>query len=296
MLTPITREEARRRLPHRAKESHKGTYGTLSVIGGSACYRGAALLACGGAHRVGAGIVCLCATERVIDAVISRFPECILRPLPEGEDGGIDPSSLAHPEQVLPKTTAILVGCGMGNTARTGKIVKDLLLHHSAPMLIDADGLNALSAREDKEQLLARVGKELILTPHIGEMARLCALPIDQIKQSPAQIASLYAKQWGVTLVLKDAVTHVASPKGEVWQSTTGNAGLARGGSGDVLAGIISSLLAQGKSALDAAICGVYLHGAAADLAAEQKTMTCMLPSDLFDTLPAVISSLGSAN
>ncbi len=277
-------------LPTRKKDSHKGTFGTLSVVCGSTRFRGAAILACGGAHRAGCGIVALCSIEKVISPAITRFPECILCPLDENEHGGIAASSLTHPEAVLPRSSALLVGPGMGNTIETGKIVRALLLHHPAPILIDADGLNALAARGDMAELFNRAKKPVILTPHVGEFSRLSGLEIPEIKQNPAEIAATYAKTWNVTLVLKDAVTHVATPEGEVFHSTTGNAGLARGGSGDVLAGIIASLLAQGLCAPDAARLGVYLHGAAADLAASRKTMTSMLPSDLFDTLGEVLT------
>ncbi len=272
-------------LKRRKKDSHKGTYGQLLAVCGSSAYRGSAVLACGGALRSGAGIVCLASVEPVLAALMAKHSECILLPLPMNREGGIDASSTLQIAQRLSRSTALLVGCGMGMTRDTERIVCDVLQNAVCPMILDADGLNVLAAREDASALLCSAKAPLILTPHMGEMARLRRCSVEQLKADPCGAAAEYARKWGCTLVLKDAVTYIASPDGTVYVNTTGNPGLARGGSGDVLAGIIASLAAQGMTATEAAVCGVYLHGAAADDCARRLSMCGMLPSDLLEGL-----------
>lgn len=294
-MQPITRETVFSLIPPRRPDSHKGSYGTLMVVCGSACYRGAAVLACGGALRSGVGICCLASVEPVIEAVLARYSECTLLPLPSAVHGGISAKE-AIPLLLEKRKTAkaVLVGCGMGNTLDTEQIVTALLADAPCPILIDADGLNAIAGRgDDPASLFAAACRGVILTPHVGEMSRLCGRSVEAIKRDPAAVAAEFAAKWGCTLVLKDSVTHIASPDGSVFRNTTGNAGLARGGSGDVLAGIIASFAAQGLSPTDAAVCGVYLHGAAADDCAARRSMAGMLPSDLTEGLCHVFRDNG---
>lgn len=293
---PITASAVFSRIPKRARESHKGTYGQLLAVCGSSLYRGAAVLACGGALRSGAGIVCMASVEPVIAAVLHRHSECTLCPLPASSiHGGVDAEhAIPLLRRRLARASAMLIGCGMGNNEDTARIAKWTLGEADCPIVLDADALNALSNEPNAlSALLGGAKKGAILTPHVGEMSRLCGLTVDRIKQSPDEIASRFAQEWGCTLVLKDALTHVASPEGRVYVNTTGNAGLARGGSGDVLAGILASLAAQGLSPIDAAICAVWLHGAAADDCAARLSMAGMLPSDLLSGLCNVFLANG---
>ena len=282
MAKQITAELVFDRIPPRARDSHKGTYGFLTAVCGSSSFRGAAVLACAGALRSGAGIVCLASVEPVLQSLTANYSECILLRLPQTDTGGAaaEGSIPALTEKIL-RSTAVLVGCGMGNTPDTEAITEAVLRRAECPVILDADALNTISVRQDLPALLREAKGGVILTPHVGEMSRLCSLPIAQIKAEPARIAAHFAREWSSVVVLKDAVSVVASPDGEVYENTSGNAGLARGGSGDVLAGIISSLTAQGLRPIDAAVCGVYLHGAAADDCAVRLSMAGMLPSDL---------------
>ena len=287
----ITEEMVFSLLPPRRSDSHKGDYGTLLALCGSRCYRGAAILSCGGALRSGAGIVCLGSVEEVVSAAVVSHPELTLLPLPADAEGGIDTERCAG--QILgrlERSDACLAGCGMGNTPATASLTRMLLGEARCPLVLDADALNALSRMSDRDELLRLRSCPTVLTPHVGEMARLSGERIADIKASPAAIAARYAEKWGCTLVLKDAVTHIADASGRVWRGEVGNAGMARGGSGDVLAGIIASLLAQGRDASDAAVCGVYLHGAAGDECASRLSMSGMLPSDLLGGLCAVFA------
>ena len=290
MAATITPESVWAHIPPRARDSHKGSFGAVLVVAGSACYRGAASLAVEGALRTGAGIVTLASVEPVLAAVSARLPECCLCPCLAGAEGGISPRSL--PNITRQKATTLLLGPGLGYTAQsaaraaeTRELVEKLLPGFGGSAVLDADGLNAAA------QLLPYFGTvphptgELILTPHPGEMSRLTGLSMAEINEDRVEIALQYAKAWNAVVVLKGAGTVVAAPDGRCRVNTTGNPGLSRGGSGDALAGMTAALLACGLPAYEAAACAVYLHGAAADRAAALRGEYGMLPQDLFAQL-----------
>lgn len=290
MAATITPESVWAHIPPRARDSHKGSFGAVLVVAGSACYRGAASLAVEGALRAGAGIVTLASVEPVLAAVSARLPECCLCPCLAGAEGGISPRSL--PNITRQKATTLLLGPGLGYTAQsaaraaeTRELVEKLLPGFGGSAVLDADGLNAAA------QLLPYFGTvphptgELILTPHPGEMSRLTGLSMAEINEDRVEIALQYAKAWNAVVVLKGAGTVVAAPDGRCCVNTTGNPGLSRGGSGDALAGMTAALLACGLPAYEAAACAVYLHGAAADRAAALRGEYGMLPQDLFAQL-----------
>ncbi len=290
MAATITPESVWAHIPPRARDSHKGSFGAVLVVAGSACYRGAASLAVEGALRTGAGIVTLASVEPVLAAVSARLPECCLCPCLAGAEGGISPRSL--PNITRQKATTLLLGPGLGYTAQsaaraaeTRELVEKLLPGFGGSAVLDADGLNAAA------QLLPYFGTvphptgELILTPHPGEMSRLTGLSMAEINEDRVEIALQYAKAWNAVVVLKGAGTVVAAPDGRCCVNTTGNPGLSRGGSGDALAGMTAALLACGLPAYEAAVCAVYLHGAAADRAAALRGEYGMLPQDLFAQL-----------
>ena len=223
----------------------------------------------------------------VLAAVSARLPECCLCPCEPGAEGGISPQSI--PRILRQKATVLLIGPGLGylaqSTARaaeTRTLVKKLLTGFSGSAVLDADGLNAAASLMNAGEELPRPAKELILTPHPGEMSRLTGLSVEAVQADREGVARRYAAQWNAVVVLKGARTVVAAPDGRVCVNPTGNPGLARGGSGDVLAGMTSALLACGLSAYEAAACAVWLHGAAADRAARQKGEYGMLPQDIF--------------
>lgn len=274
----IDREFVLHHLPVRPRAGHKGTFGTLLVLAGSTRYRGAAALAAEAALRAGAGLVRLASTAEVCDTVAARQPACIFEPLPATEAGGIDPAGL--PAALSGGHTAVLAGCGMGNTAETAALTRTLLQEAKAPLVLDADALNVLAGHVQGEEdrghgeglgLLRAVRTPLVLTPHIGEMARLVGLETKDVLTAPEAIARRFASEQGCVVVLKSHRTVVVSPGGGVFLlDGPGNPGLARGGSGDVLAGIIASLLAQGFPPEVAAACGVWLHAEAGRKAAQQ--------------------------
>ncbi len=291
----ITKEFVWRNIPPRARDSHKGTFGSVLAVAGSAFYRGAALLAAEGALRTGAGIVTLASVEPVLSAAVTRLPECCLCPCKEGAQGGISPESV--PLIRRQKATVLLLGPGLGGTAQsvaraaeTRALVQQLMPGFAGSAVLDADGLNAAA------QLIPYFGRmphpagELVLTPHPGEMARLTGLSAAAIAADREEIALCYAKEWNAVVVLKGAHTVVACPDGRLYVNPTGNPGLARGGSGDVLAGMLAAFLACGLPACEAAACAVYLHGAAADRAAAKHGEYGMLPHDILPELGALFA------
>ena len=274
MAVEITEEFVWQSIPPRARDSHKGTFGSVLAVAGSAFYRGAALLAAEGALRAGAGIVTLASVEPVVSAAVTRLPECCLCPCKEGAQGGIAPENV--PLLRRQKATVLLLGPGLGGTAQsaarateTRTLVQQLLPGFVGAAVLDADGLNAAAQLLAEGKPFPHPAGELVVTPHPGEMARLTGLSAAALAADRAGIALRYAKAWNAVVVLKGARTVVASPDGRVCVNPTGNPGLARGGSGDVLAGMLAALLACGLPAYQAAACAVYLHGAAADRAAE---------------------------
>ena len=258
-------------------------------MAGSASYRGAAALAVEGALRTGAGIVTLASVEPVLAAVSARLPECCLCPCEAGAEGGIAPENI--PRIQRQKATVLLLGPGLGYTAQsmaraaeTRTLVQTLLPGFAGSAVLDADGLNAAADLLQAGKMLHPMG-ELILTPHPGEMARLTGLSAAAIHADREGTALQFAREWNAVVVLKGAQTVIAAPDGRCRMNPTGNPGLSRGGSGDVLAGMTAALLACRLPAYEAAACAVYLHGAAADRAAAVHGEYGMLPHDILPEL-----------
>ena len=264
------------RLPRRAANSHKGDYGRLFILAGSRGYTGAAALCARAAVRGGAGLVTVAVPEDSYPIVAVKCDEAMVWPLPE-DDGA-----------VLEKAKgcdAALIGPGLGQGERTGRLVLALLRTLNCPVILDADGLNIVSGHIDV--LDGRAG-ETVLTPHEGEFSRLtgCPLPV----RDRAGMARRFAQAHRCTLVLKGHRMVTAFPDGTCAVNPTGNPGLAKGGSGDVLAGLMAALVAQGlENAVPAA---VWIHGRAGDLAAEDKGEYGMTPSDVIERIPCAIKEL----
>ena len=306
-IKEITENMVWERVPERVQDSHKGTYGKVLCVAGSSRFRGAAALCTEGALRSGCGIVTLATVEPVFASVQPRMPEAILLSCSQSDAlnekdewfGGIDGSEASKLRSELKNGySALVIGPGMGNTDDTAALTKALVTDTAVTAVLDADALNALARKSDNDpQVRSYAGQNLtylpraasdgslIITPHPGELARLCSCTIKQIKDSPAEIAVLYAIKNNCVVVLKEHRTIIATPEGRIYRNTSGNSGLARGGSGDILAGMIGSLAAQGLSAEDAAICGVWLHGRAAERCSARRSQTCMLPHDIFEDL-----------
>ena len=295
MAAEITSEFVWQNIPRRARESHKGTFGSVLTVAGSAFYRGAALLAAEGALRTGAGIVTLASVEPVVSAAAACLPECCLCPCSAGVEGGIAPENV--PLIRRQKATVLLLGPGLGGTvqsaaraAETLALVQQLLPGFEGSAVLDADGLNAAAQLLAEGKTLPHPAGELIVTPHPGEMARLTGLSVAQINADRENTACQYAEKWNAVVVLKGCRTVVAAPDSRVCTNPTGNPGLARGGSGDVLAGMTAALLACGLPAYEAAACAVYLHGAAADRAAAALGEYGMLPHDILSQLGRIFA------
>ncbi|MBI5824513.1 MAG: NAD(P)H-hydrate dehydratase [Chloroflexi bacterium] len=293
-------------MPERTPASHKGTFGTVFVVAGSASYTGAALLAGKAAYRIGAGLVTLAVPEPLHAALAGHIPEATWVLLPH-ENGFISdhasdnvlqnlqvlpsPSSAAWTVlQNLERATAFLIGPGLGDKLSTGAFVEDLIPSVQIPMVVDADGLRHLSQITDWYKKLFAPA---VLTPHPGEMSVLTGLPKAEIQSNREAIAGRYSKEWEHVVVLKGAFTVVASPDGRSTIIPVATPALARAGTGDVLAGLIVGLRAQGLDAYDAAVAGAFIHAQAGLFAAETLgTTASVLASDVLDAVSNVISEL----
>lgn len=288
MAKEITGQQVFELLPRRKADSHKGSYGKVMCLAGSARFRGAAALAAEGALRAGAGLVTLASVEPVIAAAAARVPECVFLPCRQSAEGGVSAQSAGAVLEKVRGMDALLFGPGLGDSEDTAALLEKLGPSAGCALVLDADGLNAAAKME---ALPRSPGLPLILTPHPGEMARLCGLTIAEVNAGREGIAAGYARAEDCVVVLKGHRTIVAGPQGEVFVNPTGNPGLSRGGSGDILAGMIAGLAAQGLSPLDAAVCGVWLHGAAADKCAGRLGQYGMLPHDIFADLGAIFAA-----
>lgn len=288
-LAVLDRAAVQEILPKRERASHKGSYGRLLTIAGSKNMSGAALLSVMAALRSGAGLVTLASTDRVIDAAAARICEATYLRLPEAPSGEIAAEGLRDIVTAMLRSTACLIGCGMGCSENTARILRTVLENSTVPVIIDADGINCLSRDIN---IIRTASAPVILTPHLGEMARLVRRPAAEIAADRFRIARDFAREWQVTLVLKDFITVIALPDGSLYLNTAGNPGMARGGSGDVLAGIIGSLTAQGIAPGLAAAAGVHIHALCGDGAAARLSEYGMLPSDIIDELPLLFQSI----
>lgn len=279
-LTVLTAAQIWERIPVRKPDAHKGNCGKVLALCGCADYRGAAALCTLGALRSGAGLTTLAAPETVINSIASRILEAVFLPLPDDE-------ALIR---ALKQATVCAAGCGKKENADTVREMRLILAHAPGTIVLDAGGLCCPPQASD---LLPACDGRLILTPHPGEMARLTGLTVPQILQMPADVAAGYAQKTGAVVVLKGHRTLIAAPDGRLYENRTGNAGLARGGSGDILTGIIAGLAAQGLAPLDAALCGVWLHGSAADRCARRKSIMGMLPEDILEDLGQIFLENG---
>ncbi len=282
------------RLPERALNSHKGTYGHALVVAGSRKYVGAAYLAAQASVRTGAGLTTLASPESVYPIVAVKTDEAIHFPLPEDLDGCVSPDAASLIHGSRGRYSAVAVGSGMGWSEGTSKFLGALLCRSedwpgTLPTLVDADGLNNLSRLDRWHQ---RVGRPLVLTPHPGEMATLTGLAVEQVQRDRVAVSREWAAAWDAWVVLKGANTVIAHPDGLVHVSPFANPGLASGGTGDVLSGIIVALLAQGLPPGHAACCGVYLHGVAAEIVAQRLGAAGSAASDLLEALPRAIHRL----
>lgn len=268
------------RLPDREAAAHKGNFGKLLLLCGSRGYTGAAALAAMGALRVGAGLVYLGVPESIYAIEAVKLTEPVVFPLPD-EDGMLSVEAADELSRKLDQMDAVLIGPGLGQSAGTLCTVQYILEHFRGPVILDADGINSMRSHKD---ILRGRTSPTILTPHEGEFCRFVGRPVENRLES----ARCLAADLGATIVLKGHDTIITDSR-ICYINTTGNPGMAVGGSGDVLAGMITGLVGQGLEPLEAAACAVWLHGAAGDICAREIGQYGMLPSDMLQVLPRLM-------
>ena len=288
-MTQLTEQDILTGLKPRLPETSKRDYGKLACVCGSTHYRGAATLAVSAALRSGVGLVQLCSIPDVIAACAAGNPAATLLPLPETPSGAISAESARTVCAALRTADACLVGCGLGRSRDACDLVARLVLYAPCQLVLDADALYAISR---SRELLHKAKLPPILTPHIGEFARLFGTTVAEIDNRSAATLTL-ARDTESIVVLKGHTTYIAAPDGRLRSCTVGNAGMAKGGSGDLLAGLIGGLAAQGYDPFFAACAGVLLAGTAGDLCAARLGMTGMVPGDQLSDLCAYYAAHG---
>jgi len=275
-------------LLQRKPNSHKGDFGHIFILGGCARYSGAVVLSGNAAMRSGAGLVTIGIPKSLNPAIIKiKFKEVMTLPLRETKTTALSFSGYAQIKDFLKKVDVLAVGPGLSIEVSAQKLARKVISQVDKPMVIDADGLNALVGHLDI--LRTSVAYTKILTPHSGEMARLLNVSVAQVECDRVDIAKNFSEKFKVVLVLKGHQTIVSAKRGEFFINQTGNPGMATAGSGDVLSGMIAAFLGQGLDAFNAAKYAVYLHGLAGDLAAKEKTQISLIASDIIDKIPQAI-------
>ncbi len=274
----------------RSPNSHKGTFGRLVCIVGSDRYKGAAQIATLAALRSGAGLVQAVTTHSCSISLGAAVKEVMHLPLESGADGFImaSESTLQKTMEAISSADAVLVGCGLGNTPDTRKIVEFVIEKANCPIIIDADGINALSTCIE---LLRKAKTDIVLTPHPGELGRLCGVDTKEAMAKRYELSKKLCEEFGVTVVAKSAATVISTPD-KAYLSLYGNDGLAKGGSGDLLAGLIASFLAQGYAPDVAAKLGVVVLGVGCETVSRKTSRTGMLVSDILNCLPSLFKKI----
>ena len=286
-MIPITPTLVAKLLPQRPDDAHKGTMGTMLNISGSYAMAGACILSSLSALKCGVGLLKTAVPKSIYPIVASQVYEAVFLPY-ETKNGAVNMGFFDTALSVAENADSVLLGCGLSLCDESVAFVENFVKNCKTKMLVDADGINALSQNIN---ILKDKKADIVLTPHIKEMSRLTKLSVDYILENRVEVASNFAKENDVVIVLKGKNTIVTDGE-QVFVNPTGNSGMAKGGSGDVLSGIIASFMAQGLSTLDASIVGVYIHGLSGDLAADSLSKTSMLPSDIIDCLPQIFKAI----
>jgi hydroxyethylthiazole kinase-like uncharacterized protein yjeF len=276
-------------LPERPPQAHKGTFGTVVVLAGSLGFTGAAYLASTAAARTGAGLVRLLVADTIYPILAAKCTEVMATPVPEVAPGAVGHAAYDSVLRQMSAAEAGVVGPGLGRDTSTWRLILDLALHATCPLVLDADALNALA---DAARKKTRIGKNRVLTPHPGEMARLLGKTTEAVNADRPGAARKAAKDWGAVVVLKGARTVVAHPDGRISEDPHEVPALASGGTGDVLAGVIGALIAQGSDPFAAAVTGVYIHAAAGRRISQRLGDSGLLASDLLPEIPLVMHVL----
>ena len=283
-LNVITARDVARLIGPRPAESNKGNYGHVLVVGGSLGKAGAAAMAGMAVLRAGAGLSTVATAKSVLGTVAGFHPELMTEPLPETDAGAISTKAQDRIEELSKGMTVLAIGPGISRDSETAELVRALVAKLQLPMVVDADGLNAFQGRTAK---LNGQGRTLVITPHPGEMARLAGCTIADVQKDRLGTARKFAREHEVIVVLKGHRTLVVRPDGEAWVNTTGNAGMATGGTGDILTGMVAGMIAQHSTdAFTAVLAAVHLHGLAGDVMRERVGEHSLVATDLLQGLP----------
>ena len=285
-LRLLTDETVRALLPSRPADGHKGTFGHLLSMCGCMGMAGAARFAAEAAYRCGTGLVTAAIPQGIYPLVTTQVPEAVCALLSEDENGGVSAEAWSAVLPRLSKASAALIGCGLGQGDGAKAVLKNLLKTAACPVVVDADGLNLLAAHKNEME----TGTMVCLTPHPAEAARLLGITVAEVEADRVGAAKALAERYHAVAVLKGHETLIAAEGAPLLQNCTGNDGLAKGGSGDVLAGMIAGFAAQGMPLYEAAACGVYLHGLAGERAAARLSRRGMLARDLLKELSFLLS------
>lgn len=283
----LSADDVRRVLPVRPFNAHKHRVGKILILAGSRGLTGAAAMASASAMRSGAGAVVLGTPASVYPILSRKLTEVMVEPLPETPEGTLSLRAEEAVEKHLRWADVLILGPGLSRNEETARLICSIVARFEKRLLIDADGLNALSQKISV--LKRRKSRHVIITPHTGELSRLIGTPAAEIERNRVSIARRAAKQLGLTLVLKGAPTVTASEKGELFVNSTGNPGMATAGSGDVLSGIIGALWSQGMNRTDAAFSGVFVHGRAGDIARAELGERGLMATDICRNLPGAL-------
>lgn len=286
-------DRAKKLLPARSDNSNKGTFGKALIVCGSKNMCGCAVLAASGALRSGAGLVKLAFPDALYTPILSALHECVFLPLKTSENGAFSAETEDEILNAAKNSDVVLFGCGVGVFDETEQLVKALVTKNKTPLIIDADGLNCISK---DVSVLKKQNCEILLTPHPGEMSRLINKSIEFIESNRETVITEFCREYNVTTLLKGHKTLIFENGKSLFVNTTGNSGLAKGGSGDLLSGIIAGLSASGVGTLyEAAALGAFIHGLTSDILKDDLTPYSMLPSDCAGALPAAFKAIISA-
>jgi hydroxyethylthiazole kinase-like uncharacterized protein yjeF len=278
------------KIPSRREDSHKGDYGKVLVLAGSKGMTGAAYLCSQGALYSGSGLVTNGIPESLNPVMEIKLTEVMTLPLAETDNQSLGLKAKPKILDFAKKCDVVAIGPGLGMDGSTKMLVGELLDEVEQPVVLDADGINALEGNIDA---LRKREHRMVITPHPGELARLMNKDVEEIQSNRTDMAKSVAEVTGAVVVLKGHRTVVASPEGKIYVNETGNSGMASGGTGDVLTGMIASFIGQGIDDYSAAVCAVYIHGIAGDVAAEEIGQFSMTASDILDFLPEAFDKAG---
>ncbi|MDD3905212.1 MAG: NAD(P)H-hydrate dehydratase [Candidatus Omnitrophica bacterium] len=289
----ISIDSIRDAFPKRRSDSHKGDFGRVLVVAGSCGYTGAAYLAAQAAVRAGSGLVTLAVPESIHGILASKLTEVMVKPFAETPERALDLDAQSELLSFAKKCSVFAVGPGLSQDKATAQLVRRIAPRLKGPIVLDADGISAFCGYTDALKKATGSGASIVLTPHPGELAKLTGRSVEDIQKSRKDIALKVACEYNIVLVLKGHGTVVADPSGKLYINDTGNPGMASGGVGDVLTGVIAAFLAQGANTFDAAVLGVYFHGLAGDIAAKEKGILSLIATDILDKLPEALRQLG---